>query len=192
MRGGTEETILARRIVHISIHPPHAGWDDGCDRHGCRPQNFNPPTPCGVGPLHFRSCWACRYFNPPTPYGVGLHFCLLLPILRQISIHPPHTGWDFVVQNVFRMQLISIHPPHTGWDQLTLLFLRALLNFNPPTPYGVGLRMVQTTKSHSQFQSTHPIRGGTSIVWRAAISPLFQSTHPIRGGTCKAEGAEKA
>ena len=42
---------------------------------------------------------------------------------------------------------------------------------------------MQRRLEHSQFQSTHPVRGATAR--RLVVSPvsLFQSTHPVRGAT---------
>ena len=34
-----------------------------------------------------------------------------------------------------------------------------------------------------QFQSTHPVRGGTKYGWDYIKAAGFQSTHPVRGGT---------
>ena len=71
VRGGTwfPGRFPSRR--HISIHPPRAGWDLmilddlGVER------NFNPPTPCGVGPGSRFFEVEQSDFNPPTPCGVG-------------------------------------------------------------------------------------------------------------------------
>ena len=80
------------------------------------------------------------------------------------------------------------------------------LNFNPPTPCGVGLQAGIIDLQAAQFQSTHPVWGGTlsqmlfspshrisihppRVGWDGSGAPLaasssrFQSTHPVWGGT---------
>ena len=39
------------------------------------PRYFNPPTPCGVGLWKNGSSYVSTYFNPPTPCGVGQQKC---------------------------------------------------------------------------------------------------------------------
>ena len=81
-------------LSDISIHPPRVGWD--CHHiiamssqgpfqsthpvwggtphklvYHTGPLNFNPPTPCGVGPAITHELVNHTDFNPPTPCGVG-------------------------------------------------------------------------------------------------------------------------
>ena len=79
-------------------------------------------------------------FNPPTPHGVGQFGKRRGDCSFSISIHPPRMGWDYfaaipaaciiVFQSThpawggtpvkYRWGLcprISIHPPRMGWDQ---------------------------------------------------------------------------
>ena len=56
---------------------------------------------------------------------------------------------------------ISIHPPREGWD----------------------LSCCWLGKAMEQFQSTHPVRGGTTYRSFRKRRYRFQSTHPVRGGT---------
>ena len=74
-----------------------------------------------------------------------------------ISIHPPLTGWDGILQSALpkqsrfqsthpvrggtfttraikRMFDISIHPPREGWDISSAIRRTQTRNFNPPTP----------------------------------------------------------
>ena len=55
-----------------------------------------------------------------------------------ISIHPPREGWDSLFYSFFAKYLISIHPPREGWDRKIDFAGSYALNFNPPTPRGVG------------------------------------------------------
>ena len=102
--------------------------------------DFNPPTPCGVG-LGGRNFAKPNivYFNPPTPCGVGRYDRFLVCNATKISIHPPRAGWDTDVSRA------SSRPT----------------DFNPPTPCGVGLASGIYITDPGQFQSTHPVRGGT-------------------------------
>ena len=56
-------------------------------------------------------------------------------------------------------------------------------DFNPPTPCGVGLLAASGPKLAMIFQSTHPVRGRACTKYRLHTLFKFQSTHPVRGGT---------
>ena len=102
--------------------------------------DFNPPTPCGVGRHTGGGAGSGIYFNPPTPCGVG-HLSGICCRLRT-DFNPPtpcgvgrqrgHPGR--------RLGGISIHPPRVGWDPTI------------PTEF----------TEIEQFQSTHPVWGGTA------------------------------
>ena len=57
--------------------------------------------------------------------------------------------------------MISIHAPRAGCDRFLVV------DFDP----------------HSQFQSTHPVRGATKLAYWKQWQLQFQSTHPVRGAT---------
>ena len=77
-----------------------------------------------------------------------------------ISIHPPREGWD---RKIFSSRIIStmisIHPPREGWD--------------------VGGWF--TAPNRFEFQSTHPVRGGTVDTGRVRAGNDI-SIHPPREG----------
>ena len=149
-------------------------------------------------------------FNPPTPHGVGLWHALSCMQSSEISIHPPRMGWDSADLKSTAEPTISIHPPRMGWDlgqrrkhcpiplfQSThpawggtpSLFSAILCNsisihpprmgwdgikvenglikdyFNPPTPHGVG-RTVTLTVDGLKAISIHPPRMG----WDAMLN----------------------
>ena len=56
-------------------------------------------------------------------------------------------------------------------------------DFNPPTPWGVGLQEQFCVSHIGLFQSTHPVGGGTIGDHQRQAVVLFQSTHPVGGGT---------
>ena len=145
--------------------------------------NFNPPTPCGVG-LQAEGMWSgCSDFNPPTPCGVGLRH-ISGNVKRKIfqSTHPVWggTAGEFVGAGWIEFQsthpvwggtcwrpagrrrfTISIHPPRVGWDSHFIVANAMTKNFNPPTPCGVGLKRNGQKINIAEFQSTHPVWGGT-------------------------------
>ena len=76
-----------------------------------------------------------------------------------ISIHPPREGWDKYLLQKAMSVFISIHPPREGWD--------------------INFLLIQG--SVSQFQSTHPVRGGTFRL--PSDKKIMQiSIHPPREG----------
>ena len=122
--------------------------------------HFNPPTPWGVGRTIKNAPSSQTDFNPPTPWGVGRGFVpfgiggqrisihpprggwdtrdLTSIVPYNISIHPPRGGWDKFQEPVRLCQVISIHPPRGGWDLAASVWGDPALDFNPPTPWGVG------------------------------------------------------
>ena len=81
---------------------------------------------------------------------------------RLISIHPPRVGWDPRSPRAGGIRsAISIHPPRVGWDYVPSPSSHLSAHFNPPTPCGVGLEALHAVDDAQQFQSTHPVWGGT-------------------------------
>ena len=79
----------------ISIHPSRVGWDRASRPERNYYRDFNPPIPCGMGPLILRA----------------------LVIAAAISIHPSRVGWDSIAANMSSSTAtISIHPSRVGWD----------------------------------------------------------------------------
>ena len=185
VRGGTRIADKGVEVTSISIHPPRAGWDDNDIAKVIQALeiSIHPPRAGWDAAAAFRGPWSA-YFNPPTPCGVG----------PQTASTRPRSPW------------ISIHPPRAGWDSRRAFHLQLTANFNPPTPCGVGRVAVLGQRADVaisihppragwdfiaircvafvyQFQSTHPVRGGTEIALNSPSDFLFQSTHPVRGGT---------
>ena len=204
--GGTSERQQKAYFIFISIHPPRVGWDTTEESGGESHRDFNPPTPCGVGPYKVSADWLLGLFQSTHPVWGGTVFHDFFGGDVNISIHPPRVGWD--PNRVLRLWLlhsISIHPPRVGWDyRVSLLFLhRFYFNpptrcgvgrlgqfyyggvkyFNPPTPCGVGLDPNIQELPDTLFQSTHPVWGGTISGGSLLLPDIFQSTHPVWGGT---------
>ena len=148
----------------------------------------------------------CLNFNPPTPWGVGQPRRIKMANTFTISIHPLRGEWDGVKNNTAVGYLaISIHPLRGEWDarypvenvsyfsfQSThsvgsgtdTIGRRLHANdFNPPTPWGVGLRNGGMGAYRRRFQSTHSVGSGT-ILYSLTVPPrVFQSTHSVGSGT---------
>ena len=123
-------------------------------------------------------------FNPPTPCGVGLAYPLSLPHYFLFQSTHPVRGGTYQEINGVTLAGISIHPPRAGWDGKSWPYRARTWNFNPPTPCGVGRLAIAPDQGRGvEFQSTHPVRGGTQTVARRHGRVVFQSTHPVRGGT---------
>ena len=124
--------------------------------------NFNPPTPCGVGPPLRGRPRLQRHFNPPTPCGVGLA-----------------EGDEIPFTKIFQ----STHPVWGGTKRSASV-KSVTRNFNPPTPCGVGQKSCKEGDMLSDI-SIHPPRVGWDIKGNREKVNIakFQSTHPVWGGT---------
>ena len=183
-------TAPARRTDYrkgISIHPPRVGWDGRKRVELLLLHNFNPPTPCGVGPANGKSAqcsptfqsthpvWGgtystssisiCPDFNPPTPCGVGLPGASP-PVSELPHFNPPTPCGvgHFVQFGRNSVICISIHPPRVGWDLRRRLRLRDIsLHFNPPTPCGVGPHNTALSGGNHDFNPPTPCGVGLDL-----------------------------
>ena len=123
-------------------------------------------------------------FNPPTPCGVGLKDRREELRLSQISIHPPRAGWDSLTNSAMSAQtrFQSTHPVRGGTNGLRVL-PHPSYNFNPPTPCGVGLDQCRALGVSKYFNPPTPCGVGPRVFCVVAVTAEFQSTHPVRGGT---------
>ena len=185
-----------------STHPVWGGtwsvalpWRLSCD--------FNPPTPCGVGLSHSGLVQSSSLFQSTHPVWGGTVGGYNDPALCAISIHPPRVGWDKKHKTaavIFKISIhpprvgwdrkhytlrlnsqISIHPPRVGWDLFPPGHCPGERHFNPPTPCGVGRVIAFLGHQFTQFQSTHPVWGGTRHR-RPSYSGENISIHPPRVG----------
>ena len=184
LRGATHPGASGSYNLRISIHAPLAGCDAMARVLKFPKNNFNPRTPCGVRllvdfaisiiqpfqsthPLRGATRTVCRcgvcvgHFNPRTPCGVRRSNNSDKDLWWEISIHAPLAGCDASRCLSSSSTHISIHAPLAGCDP------------------GTG----RVQNAHSQFQSTHPLRGATISVIAAVNWVEFQSTHPLRGAT---------
>ena len=78
---------------------------------------------------------------------------------------------------------ISIHPPRVGWDDIVPFQTPPPRYFNPPTPCGVGLICNFQRLLEIDFNPPTPCGVGLESTWTGAAKIQFQSTHPVWGGT---------
>ena len=57
-------------------------------------QDFNPPTPCGVGRIIALIYQVAKKFQSTHPVRGGTSNNQAKLITSKISIHPPRAGWD--------------------------------------------------------------------------------------------------
>ena len=222
----------------ISIHPPREGWDAEATRNMMRDTEFQSTHPARGGTARFVRCpFHQENFNPPTPRGVGRHAARRGRQSHRISIHPPREGWDAwasagmnystdfnpptprgvgrdenILEWLQQPAFQSTHParggtepreqrnkrnkfqsthPARGGTVATLSRLIPFFHFNPPTPRGVG--HCGLFPGSSAPISIHPPREGWDRCNVVKVDPLlsFQSTHPARGGTLRSVSGVK-
>ena len=144
----------------ISIHPPRAGRDDYPRILNSQQHHFNPPAPCGAGPV----------------------IQLLLIFQHGISIHPPRAGRDVhAVLNVFLY--FNFNPPapcgagrrcyRQQWQQQ---------RFQSTRPVRGGTTALWRQQKKSIFQSTRPVRGGTLLFKNPTVPFDFNPPAPCGAG----------
>ena len=93
----------------ISIHPPRAGRDMFIPFLPPAKRHFNPPAPCGAGPVSS----GCRRwsddFNPPAPCGAGLGCFGKLPVFSIFQSTRPVRGGTAIMHKIYSMHFCVIH-----------------------------------------------------------------------------------
>ena len=103
-------------------------------------------------------------------------------ILANISIHAPRTGSDRITSLTSDCHTISIHAPRTGSDCEARTTSISGCYFNPRSPHGERLRLLDFVIHVCKFQSTLPARGATSKSRRQG-NPQWISIHAPRTGS---------
>ena len=131
LRGGTAGHDSAELVTWISIHPPLAGRDPDDVQGQPLFADFNPPAPCGAGPLIRYWAQMEMQFQSTRPLRGGTILRGAAEDARKISIHPPLAGRDYDVE--------ASHAPRQY--------------FNPPAPCGAGQR--SCTKNCAKHRILH-------------------------------------
>ena len=71
LRGGTFRASRSAYFQVISIHPPLAGRDSPGRKSSRHRQHFNPPAPCGAGPVNVGIWWGKSGFQSTRPLRGG-------------------------------------------------------------------------------------------------------------------------
>ena len=124
-------------------------------------RNFNPPSPCGEGPLLSisRSIWDLFQSTLPVWGGTGS----IVGLVKDADI--------------------SIHPPRVGRDRDMWADLDAETVFQSTLPVWGGTVAARRAVMTGVFQSTLPVWGGTITSHHFVCHSTFQSTLPVWGGT---------
>ena len=123
--------------------------------------NFNPRSPHGERPDHFRDFAEMVQFQPT------------LPARGATTEHPE-----------VRTKLeISTHAPRTGSDRTGRAGVCDAGHFNPRSPHGERLYVGSHSAAYSAFQPTLPARGATSPSADSRAAGQLISTHAPRTGS---------
>ena len=118
VRGGTFLEALRHGGRAISIHPPRAGRDPLYLLRQADRDDFNPPAPCGAGPLVEVGFFGVGLdFNPPAPCGAGPSFPAASKAANIFQSTRPVRGGTRLDRSLRPTVLISIHPPRAGRDR---------------------------------------------------------------------------
>ena len=157
--GATEALKKAWKDVDISIHAPRVGSDGLRRGHDCKPDNFNPRSPCGERQRNRINHAQGNIFQSTLPVWGATWSESRVRAAVVISIHAPRVGSDFeqrlaaVEEKLFQSTLpvwgatfvawfsdagdpISIHAPRVGSDFSCLTALHGHIDFNPRSPCG--------------------------------------------------------
>ena len=143
--GRDQSDGVRRAVLDISIHPSRAEWDEGFAQFDSQGHLFQSTHPF-LGGTSLTSLSALliilsMYFlvfqstNPMRGWDSFPPFDLPHSV---ISIHPPVRVGLMSIETLMSIT-ISIHPPRARWDQIVKILIGC------------------------EFQSTHPVRGGTYI-----------------------------
>ena len=146
-------------MLDISIHPPLAGRDTSLFVGFAFCSDFNPPAPCGAGPL-------IRYWAQME---------------MQFQSTRPLRGGTLTYAPSGERAAISIHPPLAGRDRRASTPSARKRNFNPPAPCGAGRAISGTGCSSRHFNPPAPCGAG---LLAAAMLPsgITISIHPPLAG----------
>ena len=166
------------------------GWDNLPYAYCPARLYFNPPTPCGVGPVPLLGSHLTRlfqsthplwrgtinhaalrgnthYFNPPTPCGVGRGRGIMVCNDWKFQSTHPLWGGTGIIYGMYEDAKISIHPPLVGWDKQQLSDLGyQIISIHPPL---VGWDAVLLINKDMLPISIHPPLVG----WDMAFTPLL-------------------
>ena len=139
---GTDADAMHSTFTPISIHPLRGEWDQNV-------RTLTPEEGISIHPL--RGEWDGVPTSDDSATNISIHPLrgerdaeqLRVPCHWQSfqSTHSVGSG-TLIVHFPLSPIIISIHPLRGEWDKSGLLSTAITFNFNPPTPWGVGRKMV--------------------------------------------------
>ena len=116
---------------------------------------------------------------------MGRDSCQKLELIRQIIFQSTLPAWGETADSfkTFNMGHISIHSPRMGRDPLLRVFAALVEHFNPLSPHGERLFVLERTKNKEDFNplSPHGERLGLVLI----TSKMYISIHSPRMGRDK-------
>ena len=154
--------------------------------------DFNPPSPCGEGPVQGLDTLGGKRFQSTLPVWGGTDPAPDPTDHTEISIHPPRVGRDGgLLFQLIHGADISIHPPRVGRDLTRYLELDPDFQFQSTLPVWGGTIKMRANRIIRIFQSTLPVWGGTASGAHTLLSMVI-SIHPPRVGRDKPCGHNPA
>ena len=145
---------------------------------------FNSRTPCGVRPSMGVSQKGDSMFQFTHPVWGATQQRSRSHTLRQVSIHAPRVGCDFLLSVIKRYRLVFqfTHPVWGATDGADDCRWYAGVSIHAPR---VGCDARSSPDGHPpRFQFTHPVWGATSDArTEKQYRQMFQFTHPVWGAT---------
>ena len=89
---------------------------------------------------------------------MGQAHTVSFPEFCKISIHPLRGEWDVTVNRFAKLRTDFNPPTPWGVGLVAVIALAAIFDFNPPTPWGVGRRCAANSAPFVNI-SIHPLRG---------------------------------
>ena len=130
------------RHIPISIHPPHAGRDQGRAKPRSSAGTFQSTRPMRGGTVQTNNyCATAKIFQSTRPMRGGTLQSPVCFAAFTISIHPPHAGRDLTTATgVFTFYRFQSTRPMRGGTRPGCVADGYGNNFNPPAPCGAGPR----------------------------------------------------
>ena len=143
MRGATNCFSFLNRILHISIHAPHAGCDSPTHTRLLDLGDFNPRTPCGVRPAAARrsSCTSAFQSTHPMRGATAITARIICHNSFQ-STHPMRGATRRPRCLAISSRFQSTHPMRGATDA-NALACHIAWDFNPRTPCGVRPKLLR-------------------------------------------------
>ena len=161
LRDGTQHGLCYQNFPRLfqSTRPLRDGT---CDQYPLPPlRHFNPPAPCGTGPMTMRASPSFIRFQSTRPLRDGTSEEVREVRQYMISIHPPLAGRDLLKEVIMATFSISIHPPLAGRD-FCCRHISLLISFQSTRPLRDGTKSIKDTQKQLKISIHPPLAGRDS------------------------------